>query len=89
MKNRKTILIQPHTTRQNLTTSLKRKFSQGDIQKYTDICFNVLQESSSWESENRAVQMFFLTPNRKWKICKLRRFFGCVLGAYYFHCEKS
>ena len=26
--------------------------------------FEVLQESSSWSSGNRAVQMFFLTPNR-------------------------
>ena len=24
-----------------------------------------------------------------WKIRKLRKFFGCVLGAHYFHCQNS
>ena len=37
----------------------------GDIQKYTDSCFKVLQECSSQASRNAAGQMFFLTPNRK------------------------
>ena len=36
-------IIQPpptlHTTRWNLTTPLKQKYSNQDIQKYTDICF--------------------------------------------------
>ena len=59
---------------------------------YRDICFKVLQESSSWASGNDAVQMFFLTHKQKhvcWKICKLRKFFGCVLEAYYFQFQKS
>ena len=54
--------------------------------------FKVLQESSSWASGNGAVQMFFLTPNRSiffWKILKMRKFFGCVLGAYYFQFQRS
>ena len=29
----------PPPTIQNLTTSLEQKFSYGDTQKYTDICF--------------------------------------------------
>ena len=52
----------------------------------------VLLESSSWASGNGAVQMFFLTPNRNMfsgKICKLRKAFGCVLGAFYFQFQQS
>ena len=52
----------------------------------------VLQECSSWVSRNGAVQMFFSDTNQKhvsWKICKVRKIFGSVSGAYYFQCQVS
>ena len=54
--------------------------------------FKVLQECSSWESRNRVVQMFFSDTKQKhvcWKICKVKKVFGCVAGAYYFQCQVS
>ena len=39
--------------------------------------FQVLEESSSWESRNGAVQMFFLTPTRN--------MFFAVLQEYVFY----
>ena len=33
--------------------------------RYTTFAFKVIQECRSWASRNDAVQMFFLTPNRK------------------------
>ena len=46
----------PAPTRQNFTTSLEQKDT---------FAFKVLQEFKSWASRNGAVQMLFLTLNRK------------------------
>ena len=71
---------------------LKQNFLREIYRNIQTFAFKVLQESSSWASGNGAVQMFFLTPNRSiffWKILKMRKFFGCVLGAYYFQFQRS
>ena len=47
----------------------------------------MLQECSSWTSRNSEVQIFLSDTKQKhvsWKICKVRKVFGCVAGAYYF-----
>ena len=54
--------------------------------------FKVLQECISRASRNGSapfMQLFFLTPNRHvcWKICKVKKVFGYVAGAYYFQCH--
>ena len=54
--------------------------------------FKVLQECSSWASRNGAVQIVFSDTKQKhvcWKICKVRKFFGCAAGGYYFQCQAS
>ena len=51
--------------------------------------FKVLQKCSS---RNGAAQMFFSDTKQKhvcWKICKVRKVFDCVAGAYYFQCQVS
>ena len=66
------------------------------LQRYTEIYRHididkVLQECSSWASRNGAMQMFFLTPNRKvfaGKFVKWEKF-CCVAGAYYFQFQVS
>ena len=45
--------------------------------------FKVLQQCSTWESGNVAVQMFFLT------LSSVRKAFACVARAYYFQCQVS
>ena len=60
-----------------------------NIQTYA---FKVFQKCNSWESRNGAVQTFFSDTKQKhvcWKICKVRKAFGCVAGAYYFQCQVS
>ena len=57
-------IIQPPPTDKILLRLLNKNFFteiQRDIQTFA---FKVLQECGSWASRNRAVQMFFLTPNR-------------------------
>ena len=56
-------IIQP-PTKYKLSASLEQKSSNRDLQEYTNICFQVLQECSPWASRNGAVQMLFLTPTR-------------------------
>ena len=66
-------ILQP-PTKQKLPTSLEQKFLNGDSQEYTNICFQVLRECSSWASRNGAVQMFFLTPTRNIFLVALREY---------------
>ena len=54
----------PPPIRWNLPTSLEQKFSHGDIQKDTNICFQGTSRMQFWASRNGTVQVFFLTPNR-------------------------
>ena len=57
------------------------------IQEYTDICFQVLRECSSWASRNGAVQMFFPTTTRNMfdgKFVKWIRFLS-LLREYVFY----
>ena len=52
--------------------------------------FKVLQECSSWAPRNGAVQIFFSDTKQKhvcWKICKVRKDFGCAGAAYYFQSQ--
>ena len=79
----------------SFTTSLEQKFSYGDMQKYTDICFQVLQEWSSWVSRNGTasfLKIFFPTPNRNifafaGELVKWKKVFGYIAGAYHFQCH--
>ena len=82
----------PHTTVENLARSLKQNFLREIYRNIQTFDFTVFQESSSWASGNDAVQMFFSDTKQKHvcsKICRLRKFFSCVLGAYYFQFQKS
>ena len=54
----------PHTTRENLDTSLQQNFLREIYRNIQTFVLKELQESNSWASGNGAVQMFFLTPNR-------------------------
>ena len=52
-----------------------------DIQQYTDIYFQSTSRMQFRASRNGAVQMFFLTPNRKMfvgKFIKLERFLAML-----------
>ena len=78
----------------NLATilPLKSKFS-GKLQRFnaTDTSIE-MQECSFWTSRNSALQMFFFDTKQKnvcRKICKVRKFFGCVSEAYCFLCHVS
>ena len=57
-----------------------------NIQAFT---FKVFQECGSWVSRNDTVQILFLAPNKNvcWKICKIRKGFGCVAGAISCKCQ--
>ena len=79
-------LPNPPSTKQNLKTSLEQKFSYGDIRKYTDICFQRASRMQflafdKWGSANA----YFETKQNHvcWKICKVRKVFGCVAGTYF------
>ena len=51
-----------------------------------------LKNVGSWASRNGSVQMFFSGSKQKyvcWNICKVRKVFGCVAGAYQFQCQVS
>ena len=73
-------------------TFLEETFSYRDIQKYTDICFQSASRMQflgvrKWCSAN-----FFSDTKEKnfcWKICKVRKVFGCALLAYYFRYQVS
>ena len=54
--------------------------------RYTEIYRYLLSECF----RNCAVQMLFFDTIQKhvyWKICKVRKAFGCVSGTYYFQCQ--
>ena len=53
--------------------------------------FKVLQECSSWESINEAMQMFFLTPNRNIsaeKFLKSERFLAAMREHIIFNVKR-
>ena len=67
------------------------KFSYGDIQKYTNICFKSTLRMQflgfkKWCSANYSDTK---QKNVCWGICKLGKVFGCVSRAYYFKCQVS
>ena len=69
---------------------LQRYTDYGDIQKYTDICFQSASKMpflavQKWCSAN----VFSDTKQKRvcWKICRVRKIFSCVAGAYYFQCQ--
>ena len=76
----------------NLTTSLEQKFSYGDMQKYADICFESTSRMQFWSVRKGCSANVFSDTKQQhncWKICKVRKVFGCVAGAYYFQCQVS
>ena len=62
-----------------------------EIYRYTDICIQCASRQflavKKWCSAN----VFSDTKQKYicWKICKLRKAFGCVAGVYYFQCQMS
>ena len=83
---------QPTPIRQNLTTSLEEKFSYGDIQKYTDICFQSTTRMQFFGVKKWCSLSVCSDTKQKhacWKICKVRKVFDCVGGVYYFQCQVS
>ena len=90
-----------HFARCKQQAALKKLFSlspshprptttKGDTWNYTDICF---------QSASR-IQFLGVTKQSKYfsgtkqkhvcrEICKVRKIFGCVVVAYYFHCQVS
>ena len=83
----------PHIPPDKILLRLRNKiFLRERYRNMQTFSFKVLRESSSWMSGNGAVQIFFSDNKQKhvcWKICELRKFFGCVLGACYFQCQES
>ena len=80
----------PPPIRYNLATSLEQKFSYGDIQKYTDICFQSATRMQFFGVKKWCSPNVFSDTKQKhvcWKICKVRKVFDCVAGAYYFQCQ--
>ena len=55
--------------------------------KYVDICFQSASKVHFLRaSRNGAVQMLH-QPDFCWNICKVKKVFGCVAGAYLFQCR--
>ena len=72
----------PPPTRLNLTKSLEQNFSYGDIQKYTDICFQSASRMQFWSVKKWCSANVFSDIKQKhacWKTCKVREVFGCIL----------
>ena len=57
------------------------------MQKYTGFALKVLQE----RQEIVQCKCFSDTKQKQvcWKICKVRKVFGCVVRAFYFQCQVS
>ena len=91
-------IIQPPSNLQPITHQIKSyhvfgtKFSYGDIQKYTDICFQSATRMQFFGVKKWCSPNVFSDTKQKhvcWKICKVRKVFDCVAGAYYFQCQVS
>ena len=82
-----------HSSPDKILLRLWNKNILADIQKHTDICFQSASRMQflgvqKWCSAN----VFSDTKQEKhvcWKICKVRKVFGCVEEAYYFQCQVS
>ena len=77
----------PPPTRLNLTKSLEQNFSYGDIQKYTDICFQSASRMQFWSVKKWCSANVFSDIKQKhvWVlIWKMRKVFCSVTRAYYF-----
>ena len=77
-------LPRPTPTIKKLVPSLEEKFSDGDIQKYTDIyaCFQSASRMQFWGVKKWCSANLFSDTKQKrfcWEICKVRKVFGCVL----------
>ena len=65
----------------NLTTPLEQKFSYVNIQKYTNICFQGASRIQFLGVQKWCSTNAFSDTKQKnvgWKICKVRKVFGCV-----------
>ena len=68
------------------------KKNYGDIQKYTEICFQSASKMQFFGVKKWCSPNVFSNNKQKhvcWKICKVRKVFGCVAEAYYFQCQVS
>ena len=80
------------TFRENLTTPLEQKFPYGEIQKYTDICFQSATRMQFFGVKKWCSPNVFSDTKQKpvcWKICKVGKVFDCVTEAYYFQYQVS
>ena len=56
------------------------------------LSFKLLLECSSWGVKKWCSGNVFSDTKQKhvcWKICKVKKVFGCVAGTYYFQCQVS
>ena len=64
-----------------------KTFSYGDIQKYTDICFQSTSKMQFLGVKKYCSANVFPDTKQKhvdWKVFKVRMVFGCIAGAYSF-----
>ena len=69
---------------------LEQKFSYGDIQRYTDICFQSTLKMLFLDIKKGCSANVSLTPSRNMsarKCLKVRNIFGCSARAWYFKCQ--
>ena len=69
-----------------------KKNSYGDIQKYTDICFQSTSKMQFLGVNKRCSANVFSNTKQNhvcWKIFKVRKAFGCIARAHYFQCQVS
>ena len=65
------------------------KLSHGDIQKYTDICFQSASRRQFLRVQKWCSANVFSDAKQKHVCCKIAEVFGCVAGACYFQCQVS
>ena len=70
----------------------RAKVSHGDVQKYTDICFQSASRKQFLRVQIWCRANVFSDTKQKHvccKLCRVTKVFGCVAGAYYFQCQVS
>ena len=71
---------------------LGQNFSCGYIQKFRGICIQSASRMQFLGFKKWCSTNVFSDTKQKYvclKICKVRKVYGCVAGAYYFQCQVS
>ena len=89
-------IIQPPPNPQPTPHQIKSYYVFGTkifLWRYTEIYRHLLSKCFKnavlWRQEMMQSKCFFDTKQKYvcWKICKVRKVFDCVAGAYYFQCQ--